>query len=187
MHRIKNGDALILGSVTITILEAEISVTNPIPPLRMALIGGLIAMVGLISFLGKQDEPAQVFRSPDAKVFEARIPPPPKDLTQVRAVEIAKRYLGDKERSGAAVAEARRALEWAKVLNGGTLPAEAEDIRHEVFAALDARFQTGRVAYLQSKKLGNTVGAESAMRMLRETFPSDDPRSFELDKLERMP
>lgn len=183
--RLRKGEVVVLGSVPVTVCEATIGKpANPVV-LRAAMIAAIALMGAYLVFDPRPAEPVAASRSPEARVFEARTPPPPENFTAQKAVDAAKRSLAQSDRSGEALADARRALAWSKALNGGRIPSDAASLQTQVEKELSARFQQGSVAYLRAKRLGDKRAAESAMRMLRETFPYDDPRSVQIDRMER--
>jgi hypothetical protein len=148
-------------------------------------LGAAVAAALLVLWLQHPGEPARPAPpgTRDPAVFAARLPAPPAGMTLDKALQIAKRNLEQGLRTGSTLVTTRHALAWAARLNDGALPDEAKSIEAELEARLAQAFQAGRLAYFRARKLERRVDAEAAMRMLRETFPADDPRSVEVERL----
>jgi hypothetical protein len=182
-HALRSGMQVVLGSVPVDVLGVHGAGKKKMP-LRTVLLAAAVTVGSLAVFqMGEDDTP---FTEADPRVFEARMPPPPEALTKERAVEAARRFLDDAPRSGAALAEARRAIHWGKQLHAPSVPDEVLQLEERIDELLHIRFQEGRAAYVRAHRLGDDAAAGAALRMLRETFPYDDPRSAEIDRLERM-
>ncbi len=183
-HRLRAGDLLVFGKLPVQVTEASGKHSLSLNPRLVVLASLLILMSAFL--LRNREAPVQLTK-PAARVFEARLPAPPAGVTAERALAAAGRFAEEGEQSGAALAHARRALQWARQLGNGALPPEGEALEKQVVTLLDERFQTGRAAYIRARRLGRHAEAEAALRVLRETFPFDDPRSYDIDRLEERP
>ena len=181
--RLYDGQLIVLGKVPVQIMEASAAKS----PSRWIVLAVLVLLIGGAWSLASRSQDVLVVERPAPRVFEVRVPAPPEGLTAEKALEAARRFTESEDRSGASLAHGRRALQWARQLYGDEYPADAIALEAEVHDLLEERFRRGSAAYVRARRLGQTGQAQAAMRMLRETFPFDDPRSYDLDRLEEGP
>ncbi len=184
-HPLKSGDTVTLGQVPVDIVQAGEAATAPsMPPLRKALIAALVLMIAGVLWMAQQKPDAVDTERPSARALALRTPPPPEGVTAERAHRAAEQLLEEASRSSAALAYARRAATWARELYGAAVPPQLTELEARIEAELAARFHRGRAAFVRARKLGRKTEADAALRMLRETFPRDDARAWDLDRLE---
>jgi hypothetical protein len=182
-HRLRAGTPITLGAVPMDVLALRNQSPFKLSGRTLMLAGVLVGAAFLT--LQKPDGHEPSTEPPAAKVFEARLPPPPDGLTAERAFQGAKKFYGEAGQQGSRLAEARRAAQWSRQLYKGSPSAELDELQENIEQALQERYHRGVAAFLQARRMGKTVEAEAAMRLLREAFPPDDPRSFEIDRMEK--